>query len=221
MKKVFCVICCVVFLFPLLYGCGKSGDNVLIDAGLQAAGRMKEMVCCDEYRNIVSPTVLPEGYNSYVDVIKKQDTSKADVYELTVDVESALNQVFTSDYEGQNLDKLPDNLKDRICKMAYVSLVSSINIKNSDYDYSLIAFTNVYNDGGSMIYKTLDKTRFFIYVFDDGFPVIVRFTPEEDDIVNYTSSYLYADCKNIKDSQTLLSETGFDTIPDTKAVKIR
>ncbi len=136
-------------------------------------------------------------------------------------VESALNQVFTSDYEGQNLDKLPDNLKDRICKMAYGSLVSSINIKNSDYDYSLIAFTNVYNDGGSMIFKTLDKTRFFIYVFDDGFPVIVRFTPEEDDIVNYTSSYLYADCKNIKDSQTLLFETGFDTIPDTKAVKIR
>ena len=221
MKKVLCVILTVLILLPLLFGCGKSGDNVLIDAGLKAAGRMKEAVCSDEYRSLVASSITTADTDSFVDATKKQDTSKADVYELTVDIENALKQVISSDYNGENLHELPDSLKERVYNMAYGSLVSLVNANKSDNDYMLIALFSLFGDGGSMIYKTLDKTRFFIYVFDDGYPVFVRFTPSDDNIVNYSSSYLYADCKNIKDSQTLLSETGFDIIPDAKAVKIR
>jgi len=208
-------IAIAVVMVSCFTGCRKQGlDEVLIDAALDEASVMKEAVCSETYRKIVSSGI---DCSDMIDTVSGEDvkTVKA-VYEISVDPLELVKLL--SSAETDAIDQMSDKLRARLINNAYASLPSYINARQGT---TAIAFMSMFNSGGNMICKSLESRRILILVFDSGYPVWATFSPGENNIVSYSTSWIIADCARITSSDTLQAELGFENLSGLKITKIR
>lgn len=215
--SVLIIVLCVLTAFAaLLTGCGSNNvDDMLIEAGLESAARMKEAVCSETYRNLISASAMlndPE----MIDVVSGENVAgyKA-IYEISFDPEKALGTI-TDRFE--EYDGLSENLQNKIIAQVYGSLPSLIN---SSKGTSAMAFTGVFTDSGSIKHETLKEKTILVFVFESGYPIWVTYSSGIEGVVSYVSYWIIADCAQIDSEETLINELRINNVPTLEVKKIR
>ena len=198
-------MCVLIAFSAVLSGCStKESDDKLIKAGLESAARMKEAVCNETYRNIMSASAMVND-SDMVSVVSNEDVSKYKaVYEVSFDPEKALESIA---YRFEDYDKLSANLQKKIITQVYGSMASMINANSGT---SAMAFAALFNDGG-----------IFVFVFESGYPVWVTYSPADNGLVSYASNWIIADCTKIDSEESFISELHLDNIPTLEAKVIK
>ncbi len=209
-------MCVLIAFSAVLSGCStKESDDKLIKAGLESAARMKEAVCNETYRNIMSASAMVID-SDMVSVVSNEDVSKYKaVYEVSFDPEKALESIA---YRFEDYDKLSANLQKKIITQVYGSMASMINANSGT---SAMAFAALFNDGGSIKNDTLKERRIFVFVFESGYPVWVTYSPADNGLVSYVSNWIIADCTKIDSEESFISELHLDNIPTLEAKMIK
>ncbi len=173
MKK-FSIIIFAFLIALAMTACGKShnshNEEALFDLGIEVAKTMQEMVYSDEYISLYAAIEFED------EIVKFQATdydSPIAVYSVEIpsakDVLSKLGSKNIDDY-----DKLSDNLKEQLDhRVSFSSIISSINAQigtNTMALCSLLTATKYDKD------IELDKSIAYLYVFEEGIPIVVTFT---------------------------------------------
>lgn len=206
----------IVLLTAVLSGCGaKESDDLLINAGLDSAALMKEAVCSETYRAIMSASAAVND-PEMISIVSNEcvDKYKA-VYEVTFDPEKAVASVSErfEDYE-----KLSDNLQKRVIAMVYGSIPSMIN---SNSGTSAMAFAAMFNDGGSIKCQMVKEKRILIFVFENGYPIWITYSSSGEGTVSYNSNWIIADCTQIDSEESLIRELHIENIPTLEVKEIK
>ncbi|MBQ3970059.1 MAG: hypothetical protein II685_06220 [Clostridia bacterium] len=220
MKRMSCLVvtmCCVLIAFlAVLSGCDtKENDDKLINAGLASAAEMKEAVCDETYRNIMSASATTNN-SDMVSVVSNENVNKYKaVYKVSFDPEKVLGS-FTDKFE--NYDKLSSNLQKKIIAQVYGSIPSMIN---SNKGTSAMAFAALFNDGGSIKDDTLKERMILVFVFESGYPIWITYSPVDNDLVSYVSNWIIADCTKIDSEDSFIKELQLDNIPTLEVKMIK
>lgn len=173
MKKISIVI--FTFLLALaMTACGKShnshNEEALFDLGIEVAKTMQEMVYSDEYISLYTVTEFED------EIVNFQATdydSPIAVYSVEIpnvkDILSKLGPENIDDY-----DKLSDNLKEQLDhRVSFNSIVSSINAQRGTNIMALSSLLTATKYDKDL---ELDKSIAYLYVFEEGVPIVVTFT---------------------------------------------
>ncbi len=209
-------LCVIITFTAVLPGCGsRENDDKLIEAGLESAARMKEAVCSEAYRNIMSASAMVND-QEMVDIVSSENVNKYKaVYEVTFDPEKVLGTI-SDRFEGY--DELSENLQKKIIAQVYGSLPSLIN---SGSGTTAMAFAALFNDGGSITHKAMTGRRTLVFVFESGCPVWVTYSSGDAGTVSYVSNWIVSDCTKIDSEGSLIKEFHLDNVPTVEVKKIR
>ena len=208
-------MCVLIAFSAVLSGCGKKeNDDKLIKAGLESAARMKEAVCDETYRNIMSASAIVND-SDMVSVVSIENVNKYKaVYKVSFDPEKALGN-FSDRFV--DYDKLSANLQEKIIAQVYGSIPSMINFNNGT---SATAFAALFNDGGIIKDDSLKEKSILVFVFESGYPVWITYSPVDNGLVSYVSNWIIADCTKIDSEESFINELHLNNITTLEVKKI-
>ncbi len=203
-------------LTTVLTGCGSSdGCDTLIKAGLESAARMKEAVCNETYRNMISSSAALNDSDMIHAVSSENVVEYKAVYEVTFDPEKALGTITD---RVEEFDTLSEYLQTKIIAQVYGSIPTLINSKKGS---SALAFAAMFSDSGSIKHKTQKEKTILVFVFESGYPIWVTYNSDREGTVSYVSNWIIADCAQIDSEETFIRELHIDNVPTLEVKKIR
>ena len=223
MKKIigsFALVLVVVLVY-VLAGCAVgTGDKMLVKIGLDAVIKTKNTSLNDNFismnKRIINLVDPDNSLEDFQNVIQEEDMSSPKaVYELKFDEKELIDGNYN---QTEEYDELPENLKNRVLSNSLINLSTMYNSENKSNSYS--AVLSLFSESGSASFKSLDKPRALVYVFDTGYSVLVVFTPESDNIVSYDTRWLTTDCEKIYSEESLISELHLQTVQNLVVTKL-
>ena len=173
----------------------KDGEEKLLQAGLDLAARLKEWTISYGYSGN-----MQEMY----EIAEKQDLSAVKaVYEINLNSMVLLEQLLSGSGDLESAIQLSDSVKNRMTARAYTAFATMVN---GDRGMDALVFAATYSEHKCFLYRTLEKCRIYVYVFESGYPICVTFVPEDADIVTATGHWLLMDCESINSEKDLKEE---------------
>lgn len=176
-KKNFLCIVISVLLIISLSSCGGSSKS-LLEYGTEVISLMREMVENGEYAKFYN---IPAAYDETVKALRNGDYSKASVvYELSVSASKLI---------GIDIDEseLSDELYSYICSSSYISFSSLINQKSGS---DALAVSAIFSAQKTFACKDIEENKVYLYVFENGYPIVITFVPGEDGSVRAIGNFV-------------------------------
>ena len=132
---------------------------------------MAEMLKSEDYRSLYN---LPAAYDETISNLRDGNYSKSlSVYELSIPEDELFELIDT------NIDKesFSEDLYKHICSSSYVSFASRINQKSGVEATSVSA---AFSAQKSFVNKEMDANMVYLYVFENGCPVLITFVAGEE-----------------------------------------
>ena len=187
MKKIKSVAM-ILILSVVICGC-KKGNSVnqksvsLYDRGLEIISLMNEMVKSDQYVELLAINSL----NNSVEQIKQGDyqTPKS-VYKVILSKD--MMDFFRN--TGEDITSL-EGLSDDLLKSLYQKLYQSISVQlNSKFGTEKLATSATFTASTFFVDNDVDENALYVYLFDNGFPVVVNFIVGEDHAIVATGYFV-------------------------------
>ena len=132
---------------------------------------MDEMVDSENYGSLYN---LPAAYDKTISNLRNGDYSKSSaVYELSIPEDELFESIDTS------IDKesFSEDLYKHVCSSAYLSLASRITQKGG---VEAISVSTAFSAQKSFVNKEMDANKIYLYVFENGCPILITFVAGED-----------------------------------------
>ena len=187
MKRVICALLAVLMLASFA-GCGKAENSKSPCAqGIEVITMMTEMSENEQYLDALSGS--QELKNQVLHIGTKTPEAPEIVYEVKVDEDAVLQMLNLSDLEGFSED-LQNNLRSRI----YSMIASQINATEG---VTALAASSACTASKAFLNDQMSDNTLFLYLYEDGAPVLVSFTTNGDGIVSVTGSFLFKDTSDL------------------------
>ena len=187
MKRVICALLAVLMLASFA-GCGKAENSKSPCAqGIEVITMMTEMSENEQYLDALSGS--QELKNQVLHIGTKTPEAPEIVYEVKVDEDAVLQMLNLSDLEGFSED-LQNNLRSRI----YSMIASQINATEG---VTALAASSACTASKAFLNDQMSDNTLFLYLYEDGAPVLVSFTTSGDGIVSVTGSFLFKDTSDL------------------------
>lgn len=159
-----------LLLMTMFTSCNENTKS-LVECGEDVISLMAEMVDSENYGYLYG---LPSSYDKTVSNLRGGNYSKISaVYELSVSEHELFESIDTS------IDKesFSEDLYKHVCSSAYVSFASRINQKGG---VEAMSVSTVFSAQKSFVNKEMDANKIYLYVFENGCPVLITFVVGED-----------------------------------------
>lgn len=191
-----------VFLILSLLSCASS-DTTLEKGGEEVIALMCEMTASEEYEKMYG---LPADYSDAVTKLRAGDYSKIKaVYELDIP-ESFLSD--GADISGE--------LGEYVTSAVYLSLASRINQKSGVKPLSVAA---AYSAQICFVNTSLNENTVYLYVFENGYPIMVTFMPGKDGAVRAVGYFILSEAFEACSAEEIESCLALLGIGGVKAIK--
>lgn len=182
MKKTFrfySILLLIMVLTVLVSGCTRSDGDDLYDRGLEVAEIMDGIVKSESYCRLLSGSDSIDEFRKQKLVADDYD-SPTHVYSITVPSADELLGTMGED-STELYNELSDLLKEQIDKrIGFNYIINTINAKEGGT--TMIAASSLYNAVTSFDNVSLSDDIAYLYVFEDGMPIIVVFTAGENGV---------------------------------------
>lgn len=194
-----------LMLILTLSGCAeqKSDGKSLYEHGMDVVALMEEMVNSSDYGNLVGNAEPIEELR--LEIAAGDYTAPQAVYEVDFPAMGdvlALGDITILDGFSDSLKKQLDNRS----ASAFVNLINSWN------GVAALATASVYTAGKTFVSSETDENVFYVYTFQNGYPIAVVFTVGEDGAVSATGTFLMLegfDAESAELLQSMLNRAGF------------
>ena len=209
MKKSFLSLLVLVLIFALSLSSCAGKSKSLEKCGNDVISLMDDMLRSDEYAENFG---VANEHKEIVEKLRSGDYSSASaIYELSIPEESLTHGDFDfDDYSG--------DLKEHMRVSLYSSFVSQLNAKEGGS--TQVVATSIFAASKSYVCKSLEDIAVYLYVFENGYPIVVVFTPGESGAIRAYGNFLLNEGVNTDDAEQIeesFSELG---IRKVKAKKI-
>ncbi len=149
------------------------------DCGEEIIYLLDEMVNSDEYIEMyVSSSVYQNELKDTVDKLRKGDYSDPQaIYELSLE-----NTDLADEFDG-----LPKDLESYMNSKYAVSFSSQINAAAGT---TALMASSVFTASKSFVCDEIYENTVLLYVFEDGCPIVVSFSPGESDAVSVSATFI-------------------------------
>ena len=169
-RKIFIVLLIGLLLMTILTSCNETTKS-LVDCGEDVISLMTEMVDSENYRLLYN---LPAAYDKTISNLRNGNYSKSSaVYELSISEDDLFELINT------NIDKesFSEDLYKNVCSSAYISFASLINQKGG---VEAMSISTAFSAQKSFVNKEMDANKVYLYVFENGCPILITFVAGED-----------------------------------------
>ena len=155
-------------LIASLASCNKESVS-LKECGEKIIPLMAEMLVSDAYKELYDFS-LTDAHNEVIEIICKGDYSKASqVYELLIPEEILISEVAKGDYSEELYNYL------------YLSQSSSLaTFINRHSGNEALIVSSIFSAQKIFANGNIDEIKTYLYVFENGNPILMIFTPGED-----------------------------------------
>ncbi len=158
-------------------------EKSLYEHGLELISVMYEMAESEDYLAIVLP--INESME-YLKSAVSEDPSKPDaVYEIN----GIGNSIF-EDEQLEEIQKMPQALQEYFESRSTMNFAS---IMNSYAGSTAVAAVSVTTATKTFVNKSISANTVYLYMYDDGCPVLVSFVCGEDNTVYAQGQYIFAE----------------------------
>ena len=170
-----------------------NGAKSIEECATDVISLLTEMTASDEYQKMYG---LQESQIALINKLKSGNYTKPSaVYELTVTDETI--NYYMAEY---GMDKISDSLKDSFVKTMNSSLANFVN-KAVGVDATVVGA--LLNAGKSFICPEAEKAFTLLYVYENGNPILITFTPGEGGAVGVGCGYLFSDSFPVESEQKI------------------
>ena len=169
-RKIFIVLLIGLLLMTILTSCNETTKS-LVECGEDVISLMAEMVDSENYRLLYN---LPAAYDKTISNLRNGNYSKnSAVYELSISEDDLFESINT------NIDKesFSEDLYKNVCSSAYISFASLINQKGG---VEAMSISTAFSAQKSFVNKEMDANKVYLYVFENGCPILITFVAGED-----------------------------------------
>ena len=159
-----------LLLMTMFTSCNETTKS-LVECGEDVISLMAEMVDSENYGSLYN---LPAAYDKTISNLRDGNYSKSSaVYELSISEDELFESLNT------NIDKesFSEDLYKNICSSAYISFASLINQKGG---VEALSVSTVFSAQKSFVNKEMDANKIYLYVFENGCPILITFVAGED-----------------------------------------
>lgn len=144
---------------------------------------MVEKAGSEGYRSLMTSS---EEIGAVLDQVVGEDYKEPQAVSQMEITESMRTMIYQ--YAGAEKDlTLSDRLKEDVDK----KLVSGMaNIINARFGATTLAAVSLINSSSSFRFDGLDQGTIYFYFYDDGYPAMVSFYPEDNGVVSANASFL-------------------------------
>ena len=202
-RKLFAVLLIGSLLMTLFASC-KSNADVFISYGEDVISLMAEMLENEEYASMYG---LSDRYNETLDKLRQGDYSKfSSVYELSIPEEELIEKL---DINEKDFSK---DLYQYLCASSYGSFASRVNM---EANVEAISVSSAFAAQKIFVDQKVDENKTYLFVFEDGCPIIVSFVAEEDGAFKVSGQFIIND-NFVTDDEKSIQEScksfGFDNV---------
>ena len=209
MKKRFLILPILMLTFTLALSSCAVRASSLTDRGQRVISLMDEMIKSEEYSKAY---VSISGTEDLIEDLRFADRSEPTaVYELSVSLENLLPA-------SVDVDKMSATLADYLRGATYVSFASKLQDKDSYYN---IAVSSIYTAQITFSDSSVKDEVVYLYVFEEGYPIIVSFVPGEDGAVRAIGQLLLIDDFATDDEKTVENSCALSGVFGVEAKKIK
>lgn len=163
---------------------GQQTEVSLRDEGEDLIALMVEKAGSDEYRSLMTTS---EEIGAVLDQIVEEDYEEPQAVGQIEVTESMRTMIYQ--YAGAEKDlTLSDRLKEDVDKKLVSSMANIINVRYGAM--TTLAAVSLINSGSSFRFDGLDQGIIYFYFYEDGYPAMVSFYPEDDGVVSANASFL-------------------------------
>jgi len=169
-RKIFIGLLIGLLLMTILTSCNETTKS-LVECGEDVISLMAEMVDSENYRLLYN---LPAAYDKTISNLRNGNYSKSSaVYELSISEDDLFESINT------NIDKesFSEDLYKNVCSSAYISFASLINQKGG---VEAMSISTAFSAQKSFVNKEMDANKVYLYVFENGCPILITFVAGED-----------------------------------------
>jgi len=189
----------------LLGGCG-TGDNApapeaksLHDRGMELVAVMDEMIRSETYIQGVGGSA--EIHAVIYEMAQGDYTSPRAVYAICIpdDLRELIHTLSGEDFWGDLSPSLRDNLGKRLT----ASVVGQLNAAQG---VTSLAASSLCVAQSAFVDETVTGTVMYLYVFEEGFPILVTFTPWEGGAVTAGADFLLYEDLDLSSAEALQAQ---------------
>lgn len=186
MKKIIsmllvCILCITVC------GCNKKTETKelsLYDQGLSIVELMNEMVHNDMYGKVAGAST--EMLDKASEIQQGDYSTPSSVYCISMPEDMLTGMIILMDMESSVLNDMSQNFRDFLNK----KMESSIPIElNAYFGSSSLATAALYTAGKSFINSEIKNDAIYVYLYENGYPIMVQFSVGEDHIVGASGCF--------------------------------
>lgn len=162
---------------------GQQTEVSLRDEGEDLIALMVEKAGSDGYRSLMTTS---EEIGAVLDQIVGEDYEEPQAVGQIEVTESMRTMIYQ--YAGAEKDlTLSDRLKEDVDKKLVSGMASMLNAR---YGATTLAAVSLINSGSSFRFDGLDQGIIYFYFYEDGYPAMVSFYPEDNGVVSANASFL-------------------------------
>jgi hypothetical protein len=200
LKKTILVLTLITLVICSLCSCGSRAqtgkqdtDKVLYDNGLKMISLMAEMADSDDYISFIM-----SAPSDFLDQIDSGDYSApSKVFKVTVPDGVAKVMLEAYDMEVPELsDRLLAEMDRRVVSSAATRLTGMSGAET-------LAAVSILTTGDQFLCEGLEHSVIYLYYFQNGTPVMITFTPGDENIVSASGSFVVYDELNGADEDDL------------------
>ena len=170
-------------LVSFMASCNKNSRS-LTECGESVIDLMSEMIGNEEYVSIYN---LPSTYDATIYELRDGDYAKSvAVYELMISEEELLTSIDCD----INKESCSENLYQYLVDSAYVSFSSFLNKESGS---EAMTISSVFMVQKVFVSESDDMNRIYLYVFENGCPVVISFISEGNGTVRAVGHFIIND----------------------------
>lgn len=187
----------------------QTASEILRDKGEALITLMVEKAESEQYRSMMSSD---EAVGKVLDQIEYADYETPEsVYQIKM-TEEIFQMIYG--YAGvEDISEMSENLRQDLEGRLMSAVASMLNARAGGA--SVLAAASVINSGSSFLCPGMEEGIIYLYFYENGFPALVLFYPQEDDVVTGSASFLMvSDWKGIsgEDFQDMFQDSAFDFV---------
>lgn len=215
MKKRISIFLVAALMGSLLLtsGCAdsqKKEGNLLYAQGLEIVSLITEMSENEVYLNTLSGNEEIHDLLSHAG--SADPTQPKAVYEISVQ-EDALMQILQFD----DMPDISDSLKSTLRQKSYAAFAAHLNLLGGA---TVVAASSICTAGKSFLSSDFTGNTIYLYLYEDGAPVLIVFSSGPEDIVTASGSFLLLENFNPKNKEDVQSFLSFFMILPVEVTEI-
>ncbi len=198
-----------LLLMTMFTSCNETTKS-LVECGEDVISLMAEMVDSENYGSLYN---LPAAYDKTISNLRDGNYSKSSaVYELSISEDELFESIDTS------IDKesFSEDLYKHICSSAHASFASRINQKGG---VEAVSVSTAFSAQKSFVNKEMDANKVYLYVFENGCPILITFVAGEDGSFRAIGYFIINDTFVTDDEHSIIESCKFLGINDVTVKK--